>query len=440
MGTKNPINKGEQHSMHSLEDDEAKDKQRVQLGGDALCQLRAKYIQLIQDTKQENTFKNSVQFNNEDSVLTESNATSIQVIPEEENNKTKYFSDSPSDTQERIQKECTQESAIVLNILQNTLEKILLLFHNTNSELDLSKYFTKVLHILHRECKDLEAKGDNSYQKIYEALQDRIYVAVLFNTYSRSWKDMLEKLQDDEKILQPPCKVFYFLFRLVSIFLRCLKEKLDTSKKANLAMALLRIIEISSLYLQQEKKICDLKAIFQYCRKNPLPLFTNCYSRVQEKKEKEKEKGTITSTPIPEEQMDIFAKDQMPVEEHDTDPSIHSDAIFSGDLSYISIAQIVQMLGIERKNGCLSILIENDTIKIYLQDGMVLHCETNEYEGEEVFYHALYQEQGRFTFDMKETAPRVTVNLPIEYLLMECARLLDEYERDQANLQQETRK
>ena len=87
MGTKNPINKGEQHSMHSLEDDEAKDKQRVQLGGDALCQLRAKYIQLIQDTKQENTFKNSVQFNNEDSVLTESNATSIQVITEEENNK-----------------------------------------------------------------------------------------------------------------------------------------------------------------------------------------------------------------------------------------------------------------------------------------------------------------------------------------------------------------
>ena len=227
------------------------------------------------------------------------------------------------------------------------------------------------------------------------------------NINQNSWQDIPEQLGKDT----PPCRIFYFIFRLLAILLRCIKQKIEHKKKSTLAIAFLKNLETSSLFLNPASKICNLKAIFQFCRKNPLPVQATCLSQYRKIYEFKGDNGDLST-----EQIAAAGE--------------HSSSIFSGDLSYISIWQILQMLGMEQKEGCLNLIFEDGTTKIYLQNGVVLHSISEVSEGLDAFYDALKQKEGKFTFDMKETTMKTTINQPIEFLLMEGARIMDEQNRE----------
>lgn len=66
---------------------------------------------------------------------------------------------------------------------------------------------------------------------------------------------------------------------------------------------------------------------------------------------------------------------------------------------------------------------------IYLDCGIVVHCEVGGKRGEEAFYDILRWEEGQFSMDLRAAAPEVTMDDPVEYLLFRGARHLDEQHR-----------
>ncbi len=431
-----------------LVDSSLEKKKQMQIPTDGLQQLRLKYFQLLKDNQSESAPKKPQSSSAYEAGTTQSPWTEPEEIQE------KKIAPQPLTPMElpvaeakrpnlppplknptavnpavgRIACECRQPVLVILSLIQNTLERILLELHEISPNLDLSHAFNKSLQILRKESIQNHLQGEEAYLTFLELLQDRIYVAVLFNSTPAAWSDIADKLQENKEWITPPCKLFYFLFRLLSIFLRCIKDKVDKEQKSQMAVSILQILDSTTMFLKPGQNVCSLKEIFQYCRKNPIANKVECV--VQKWQSMEEQNIPYLEKVAAQEQEEFTQEIEPEVEEIEELSPEQSDTIFSGNLSYISIWQILQMLSMEKKEGCLNIILQDDVIKIYLKEGIVLHCESSEYQGEDLFYHVLYQEKGRFTFDKQAIAPQSSINQPIEYLLMEGARLLDEYQRD----------
>ncbi|NUM36684.1 MAG: DUF4388 domain-containing protein [Candidatus Brocadiae bacterium] len=419
-------------------------KKQLQIPTDGLQQLRAKYFQLLKENKSDFSQKKSsstIDYEaeqtkapwNEPAEETPNKIVQQSLIPPvQEIKRPNLPPPLKNPTPHNIPAlkdacDCKQPLIVVLSLIQNTLEKILLELHEISPNLDLSHAFNKALQILRKESMENHIQGEESYLTFLELLQDRIYVAVLFNSTPVSWSDIAINLQEKKECVTPPCKLFYFLFRLLSIFLRCIKDKVNKEQKSQMAISILQILESTTMFLKPAQNVCSLKEIFQYCRKNSIPNRVECV--VQKWQSPQDQSISVEQEVAQQEEQEEYTQE---IEQEEI-PSENekSDSIFSGNLSYISIWQILQMLSMEKKEGCLNIILPDDVIKIYLKDGTVLHCESSEYQGEDLFYHALYQEKGRFTFDNQASTDVASINQPIEYLLMEGARLLDEYQREQ---------
>ncbi len=117
-------------------------------------------------------------------------------------------------------------------------------------------------------------------------------------------------------------------------------------------------------------------------------------------------------------QMPVFTREQLP------------QSSMSGDLSQISIWQILQMLAAEEKTGCLIIGTEPPA-HIFFSEGWIIHCEAGEQKGHEAFYPLLTCQQGRFDFSGELSPDEITMTEAVESLLLEGARRLDEQAREQ---------
>jgi CheY-like chemotaxis protein len=99
----------------------------------------------------------------------------------------------------------------------------------------------------------------------------------------------------------------------------------------------------------------------------------------------------------------------------------------AGHLEGISVAGFVQLLAMERLTVCLDIQAADGTSgALYFQDGELRHARAGEQNGEPAALRLLGQTRVDMLLRRGEAAPRTTVRRPLNFLLMEAARLSDE--------------
>ncbi len=321
-------------------------------------------------------------------------------------------------------KSCFQTLPILFDRSQNILEKFLYEMRLICPDLDFPHYFHKALQCLQMECKKVSESGDSIYKILFDILQHKIYVMVLFNNQGIQWSNLNISEENIKNLEKQPCKVFYFLLRLLALFLYAINHKLNKDQRVLMSLKILQILENISQFIKKGQQTCSLKAMFAFARHNPLSQNFSCYAYTEGEN-------------APSYREDIFSvnsSELVPKSSESIENSSakiqslqKSAAIFYGELAYIGIYQVFQILNMQRKTGCL-IVQGTDTIKIYLDQGVVIHSEVGEVTGEEAFYLVLAQEKGRFNFIL-ESPPQITMNHPIEFLLMEGSRRLDEQKR-----------
>ncbi|MEJ2053952.1 MAG: response regulator [Calditrichaceae bacterium] len=98
---------------------------------------------------------------------------------------------------------------------------------------------------------------------------------------------------------------------------------------------------------------------------------------------------------------------------------------FSGNLSELSIVELVQMLNLNKKTGILHI---NSGIKgkIYLKDGQLFAAEAGDKTGEEAVYDLVSETMGTFNFQLTNFDNKRNVENSTMNVIMEACRLMDE--------------
>ncbi len=100
-----------------------------------------------------------------------------------------------------------------------------------------------------------------------------------------------------------------------------------------------------------------------------------------------------------------------------------------GNLKDFDITDILQLIHMNKKDGCLEIKTNDDIGKIFFQNGVVIHAETNDNTGENAIKKILMWSEGDFIFQADVHTDRKTIELPIQHLMLEAARQIDEWKQ-----------
>lgn len=97
-----------------------------------------------------------------------------------------------------------------------------------------------------------------------------------------------------------------------------------------------------------------------------------------------------------------------------------------GSLAQISLVDLLQVFGLNRKDGVLSLRRGEERGSIHLLGGAVVNARCGRVEAQKAFYRLLGWEEGLFSFRPMalETEPRIAA--PMDHLLMEGLRQHDE--------------
>jgi len=99
---------------------------------------------------------------------------------------------------------------------------------------------------------------------------------------------------------------------------------------------------------------------------------------------------------------------------------------FGGLVEAVQLPDIIQLMGISRRNATLNIVADQGKGKIIFQDGEVVHAVTGKYQGEEAFYEIMKWSGGRFALADPPIRRKRTINTSWQGLLLDSARILDE--------------
>jgi hypothetical protein len=103
----------------------------------------------------------------------------------------------------------------------------------------------------------------------------------------------------------------------------------------------------------------------------------------------------------------------------------------AGDLQDFEITDVFQLVQLGQKDGILRIQTADDTGIVYFKNGMVAHAQTNTIKGEPAIDIILSWKKGHFVFNPGEESQQHTVDLPIQQVILEAARRIDELKRIQ---------
>ena len=100
-----------------------------------------------------------------------------------------------------------------------------------------------------------------------------------------------------------------------------------------------------------------------------------------------------------------------------------------GNLKDFEITDILQLIHMNKKDGSLEITVKDDVGKIFFESGIVVHAETKETTGENAVQKILMWTEGDFVFYADKKTERRTIELPIQHLMLEAARQIDEWKQ-----------
>jgi len=98
-----------------------------------------------------------------------------------------------------------------------------------------------------------------------------------------------------------------------------------------------------------------------------------------------------------------------------------------GNLQDFEITDILQLIYMGQKAGVLRIITEDDEGEIYFNSGLVVHANTKEKKGESAIQSILRWTTGSFVFDPSGKTNEKTIQLPVQNVILEAARQIDEW-------------
>lgn len=99
---------------------------------------------------------------------------------------------------------------------------------------------------------------------------------------------------------------------------------------------------------------------------------------------------------------------------------------FEGRISDFQLADLIQMNCLGRLTNALHIEKGLQKAVIYFEDGNITHCEVGDLQGEEAFYEVISWDGGTFQVERSVKAPKETIIVGWQGLLMEGLRRADE--------------
>jgi len=99
---------------------------------------------------------------------------------------------------------------------------------------------------------------------------------------------------------------------------------------------------------------------------------------------------------------------------------------FEGRVSDFQISDLIQMNCLGRLTNSIFIEKGFQTGTIFIEDGNITHCETDDLEGEQAFYEIMSWEGGSFRIEKDHKSRKETIIKGWQGLLMESLRLIDE--------------
>lgn len=98
----------------------------------------------------------------------------------------------------------------------------------------------------------------------------------------------------------------------------------------------------------------------------------------------------------------------------------------TGELSDLSLAELIEFFCNQRKTGRLKVVYPNGPGYFYLQSGSVVHARIGVLAGIDAVYYALTLPNASFTFSPAFEAPEHTINQPWTSVVLEGLRRMDE--------------
>jgi hypothetical protein len=110
-------------------------------------------------------------------------------------------------------------------------------------------------------------------------------------------------------------------------------------------------------------------------------------------------------------------------------PAAAAGGDFRGDLKQVSIADLLQLLGANRRSGTLSIVTPSGAGEVRLMDGEVVDAVYRRVDGEKAVIRLLGEVEGSFAFAGGSAPTMRRIERPSSALLMDGMRQLDEAKR-----------
>ena len=95
-------------------------------------------------------------------------------------------------------------------------------------------------------------------------------------------------------------------------------------------------------------------------------------------------------------------------------------------LRQVGLSDVLQMECLNRKSSVLEVTASNDTGRIYIEDGAIIHAESRAQQGEKALFQLLGLRGGEFHLKPFAKPARQTIDGSWESLVMESARQHDE--------------
>ena len=104
----------------------------------------------------------------------------------------------------------------------------------------------------------------------------------------------------------------------------------------------------------------------------------------------------------------------------------------TGQLSELSIIELLQALNLSQKTGVLMLTLPKGLARLYMREGNLVFADYNKLEGLQAVYGALIETEGRFKFDPifpDEHKNKPSMG-PMMEILLEMSRRIDEEHSD----------
>uniref|UniRef100_A0A7C4YAP7 DUF4388 domain-containing protein n=1 Tax=candidate division WOR-3 bacterium TaxID=2052148 RepID=A0A7C4YAP7_UNCW3 len=101
----------------------------------------------------------------------------------------------------------------------------------------------------------------------------------------------------------------------------------------------------------------------------------------------------------------------------------------SGSLEDFEITDVLQVIHISNKDGVLYIRTPKGRALMFFKGGLLLHAEIEDAVGMDAVRKIIILRQGTFEFRPGESTSQVTIELPIQNVIIEAARQIDEWKQ-----------